>query len=351
MASVISKVFEIIILNRVDHCFVTLPNQFGFKKGLGTDQCIYVLKELVSAYNALNGSVFACFLDASKAFDRVNHVQLFDKLVKRGVPGYIIRILIYWYSHQLMCVRWGNEFSSSFTVSNGVRQGGILSPYLFNVYVDDLSCALNTCAVGCYISSCRVNHLMYADDLVLLAPSVGGLNKLLRCCERFGSSHDIKFNCSKSAIICFKSGLLAGANLPSFQLNGSDIKEVTQYKYLGHILSSDLSDNADIDRQRKQLYARANSVLRKFHMCTVDVKLRIFDSFCTPMYASHLWWKFKISTFNKLNTSYHNMFKRFLGFSKFESTSLLCTIFDFQCCKATIRKHIFRFFVSSRCIL
>ena len=85
---------------------------------------------------------------------------------------------------------------------------------------------------------------MYADDLVLLAPSVGGLNKLLRCCERFGSSHDIKFNCSKSAIICFKSGLLAGANLPSFQLNGSDIKEVTQYKYLGHILSSDLSGNA-----------------------------------------------------------------------------------------------------------
>ena len=74
-----------------------------------------------------------CFLDASKAFDRVTHSILFRKLVDRGVRGYIIRILIYWYSNQCMYVRWAGVLSHGFHVSNGVRQGGILSPYLFNV--------------------------------------------------------------------------------------------------------------------------------------------------------------------------------------------------------------------------
>ena len=77
-------------------------------------------------------SVFVCFLDASKAFDRVNHTTLFKQLGERGIPGYILRILIYWYKNQDMCIK-------KFKVTNDVRQGGILSPYLFNVYVDELS--------------------------------------------------------------------------------------------------------------------------------------------------------------------------------------------------------------------
>ena len=78
-----------------------------------------------------------------------------------------------------MCIRWGNDLSEFFGVSNGVRQGGILSPYLFNVYMDNLSSRLNICKVGCFHSGLLINHIMYADDLVLMAPAVAGLNKLL----------------------------------------------------------------------------------------------------------------------------------------------------------------------------
>ena len=67
--------------------------------------------------------------------------MLFTKLLRRGAPGYIVRLLMFWYAHQTMCVRWGRSVSSKFTVSNGVRQGGIL----FNMYMDDLSVNLKAC--------------------------------------------------------------------------------------------------------------------------------------------------------------------------------------------------------------
>ena len=139
-------------------------NQFGFKKKHSTDQCVFVLKELVESYRMLNA---------------------------RGVPFYLIRLLVYWSEPQRMCVRWGGVYSSSFTVTNGFRQGGILSPNLFNVYVGDLSVKLNSFHVGCYYSGGYINHLMYTDDLVIMSPSVAGLHKLLHICESFGLSHDI----------------------------------------------------------------------------------------------------------------------------------------------------------------
>ena len=79
-------------------------------------------------------SMFMGFLDASKAFDRLKHFPLFQKLIDRKVPGFITRIMIYWYASQTMYVRWSGILSHGFHVTNGVRQGGILSPYLFNVY-------------------------------------------------------------------------------------------------------------------------------------------------------------------------------------------------------------------------
>ena len=98
------------------------------------------------------------------------------------------------------CVRWGNSLSDPFQVNNGVRQGGILSPYLFNVYMDDLSQSLNCCKTGCLSGEIMINHLMYADDLVLLSPSATGLRELLRTCEKYSKEHAIIYNSKKSIV-------------------------------------------------------------------------------------------------------------------------------------------------------
>ena len=101
-----------------------------------------------------------------------------------------------------MVVRWGDAVSEPLKVSNGVRQGGgILSPYLFNVYMDDLSESLNKCRTGCVIGEIILNHLMYADDLVILSPYSAGLQQLLSLCSEFGIENDIRYNAAKSNVM------------------------------------------------------------------------------------------------------------------------------------------------------
>ena len=98
--------------------------------------CIYTLKQITDFYIQHGSPVYLCFLDASKAFDKINHWVLFRKLLDRQVPGIIVRILVVWYTKQNFYLRCNNCLSSPFTVSNGVRHGSILSPFLFNVYVE-----------------------------------------------------------------------------------------------------------------------------------------------------------------------------------------------------------------------
>ena len=88
--------------------------------------------------------------------------------------------------------------SNLFTVRNGVKQGGILSPHLFNVYMDDLSVILNKLQIGCIYAGTIINHLMYADDLCMFSPSVSGLRKLTNCCEKYGDIFNITYNVNKS---------------------------------------------------------------------------------------------------------------------------------------------------------
>ena len=81
------------------------------------------------------------------------------------MPAIVVRLLVFWYTKQTFIIRWGNSTSESFAASNGVHQGGVISPYLFNVYVDGLSIMLKATKKGCFINNTSFNHLMYADDV------------------------------------------------------------------------------------------------------------------------------------------------------------------------------------------
>ena len=86
-----------------------------------------------------------------------------------------VRLLVCWYTQQSMQIRWGRYYSSLFSVTHAVRQGSILSPYFFAVYIDDLSKELNKIKVGCFVRKSLVNHLLFVDDLCCFCPSIHGL--------------------------------------------------------------------------------------------------------------------------------------------------------------------------------
>ena len=191
-----SKLLELSILFRIESKIQSTENQFGFKSGLGTDSCIFLLKEIINKLKNSHTNTFLAFLDASKAFDKVRHDILFSKMNDVGIPPYIIRLLHYWYSKQTMYVKWNGCVSDSFGCKNGVKQGGLISPFLFNFYINDLSVRLNRQPIGCFLNQ-KVNNLLYADDLVLVSPTAKGLQKLLLECETFSKDHSIEFNSKK----------------------------------------------------------------------------------------------------------------------------------------------------------
>ncbi len=99
-------------------------------------------------------------------------------------------------------------------------QGGVLSPALFNVYIDDLSCNLNNLNIGCNLNNVSINHLVYADDTVLLAPSPSALQELIKCCELYAESHGIIYNVQKTLCMCIKPKCFKDLVIPKITLNG-----------------------------------------------------------------------------------------------------------------------------------
>lgn len=343
LASIVSKVLERILLGRIQDLINSPDNQFGFKSKHGTDLCIFALKEMIGNHKNKNSTVLMCFIDASKAFNRVNHGKLFLKMSQRGVRQYILRILAYWYAHQVMQVKWGNSVSGPFRVGNGVRQGGILSPVLFCLYMSDLSQELNACRTGCMIGSTLVNHLMYADDLVVLSPSSEGLQELLNVCSKYGVEFDVKYNPCKSVIMICRTKEDKSVEFPRFTLCGNDLTVCHKYKYLGHFITEDLSDDEDIYRQCRMMYAQANTLVRRFGACTAEVKKTLFKAYCTALYTAHLWSNYKRVSIRKLNVAYNDCLRILLKKPRWESASQMLVSAGVKTFYAALRCLMHRF--------
>ena len=127
----ICKLFDHVILLLFGGQLEASDMQFGFKRGHSTVMCSVIFKEIVDHYLHHGSNVYSCLLDASKAFDRVHYGTLFRLLLKKDVPRCVIRLVFDSYIRQKACATWNKQMSEYFTMENGVKQGGVISPIFF----------------------------------------------------------------------------------------------------------------------------------------------------------------------------------------------------------------------------
>ena len=328
ISTCVSKLFESVIAKEVftnDDCD---KHQFGFKSHHSTGLCTHVFKQTVDYYVNRGSHVFASFIDFTKAFDCVNYWKLFNKLLDDKIDMQIVKLLTYWYTRQELCVRWITALSSFFSIGNGTRQGGVLSPYLFNRYIRELLRELEGTLVGCCVGNMLVNVLAYADDIVLLAPSWRGLQCLLSLLEKHSVSIDLTCNVKKTVCMVFSPKQrykVIASVFPQFSFNNNVLQFVKEFKYLGHIITDNLTDNADIDREIRNLFVRTNILLRRFYKCSINVKRTLFQAYCICLYDTALWSNYNLGSIRKLASCYNKCVKLFFGYKRYDSvTKMLC---------------------------
>ena len=133
--------------------------QFGYQENISASMSTWIAIETIEYFNRNGSNVYACLMDMSKAFDNVKHSLLFQKLLDRELPPIVIRYLLITYKLQKANVKWNQEFSRFFDITNGVKQGAILSAVLYCIYTNDLYQELRRSKVGCTIGHAYVGCL------------------------------------------------------------------------------------------------------------------------------------------------------------------------------------------------
>ena len=342
LGSIIGKLFDIVLLRGSASVLNCSDWQYGFREDHSTTQCTFVLNETVQYYLNGNSSVHVMLLDASKAFDRVEYTKLFAVLRSKGLCPMVSRILAKMYQNQTLRVKWNAAFSRNIPVSNGVKQGGVISPVLFTNYIDELLQRLKQSRYGCYIGSVFCGGFGYADDVALLAPTRVALKAMLQICDQFASEYDILFNAEKSKYLLFNPN----RKVSNSSINWKDqvMTACSDETHLGTPIGTTNNANALLVKKSLcEFYTRFNYVFKKFHHCDLRVKYALFKSLCMSVYGSQLW-DYSARTCDMFFVAWRKAIRRLLKVPSRTHNVLLPLIVNDAPVEAQLHKRFIKFF-------
>ena len=342
MSPIMSKILEHSLRILFADYLSTSKFQFGFKANSSTSHAVHCLKETINYYCERGSNVHCSYLDASKAFDRLVHAGLFLKLLARNVPMTFIDIIIFWYDGLYCRVRWDDQYSEWFVIEAGVRQGGILSPDFYSIYVDELVDILTKLNVGCYIRGVFVAALLYADDMALMSPSLKGLQRLLTACEQYCRVWDICLNPKKTRNMSFGK---RQDNLCSLYLNGVEIEWTDQWTYLGVNLVSSPMFNCCVNEKIRKFYRAANYILRIDGKSDDMLMLRLIETHCIPIltYAIEVISVSDRDARRQLRVAYNSVFRRIFNYRPWQSVRELQSFLSRPTWEELVEKRISKF--------
>ena len=314
----ILKVLDLVILNLEGNKLSTDHLQFAYKANSGTASCTWAVTTVIDHFTRDGMSVFGASMDMSKAFDMVDWKQLFKTLLKRGVNPVYLRLLLYVYTSQKYTVKWGTAVAEFFSISNGVRQGGVSSGIFFAVYIDELIDLLRNSSLGCSIHGVFYGALVYADDIFLLSASRSGLQAMINISQSFTAKLNLKFGTninpdkSKTKCLVFTKSRKVNTNIKEVSLGDHLLPWVKEVKHLRHTLQQDNSMKIDINLKRGAFIGKTNSLLQEFHYADPQVLLKLIQTYACNIYGSNIWDLFSPEC-NKLYTSYNVTLRNILN--------------------------------------
>ena len=322
--SCLSKLFLSVLYNRMTIFAVQnrllSPAQLGFVTKNRCSDAHIIIHNLVQQKCRSEGSkIFSCFVDFKKAFDSVPRDILLQKVFNMGITGKFFNILRHIYTTDKACIKLGHSRSDFFNLDIGVRQGCILSPLLFNLFLSDLAKQFDTADDKVKLGNLGINSLFWADDLVLFAESKEGLDNLLQILEGYCKENHLMVNTKKTKCMIFNS---SGRLMKRcFYLNGVKLDMVRSYKYLGFVLtpSGEISTGLHDLRDRAfKAYMKMKNDLGSSFNQDILTTLKLMDSLIKPilLYASDFWGCLKLPKNNPIENLHMMMCKHILGVQK-----------------------------------
>lgn len=278
------------LYNWVENRQILTEYQAGFRRKYSTVDNIYNLSSLVSIKLAEKNKVYAFFIDFKAAFDNVSRKALIYKLFNMGVSYKFVRMIETIYSNTESAVWTGEEISENFKTKSGVKQGCLLSPLLFALYINDLHDYLQG---GIFVENLNIRLLLYADDIVLLADKASVLQNMINNLESYCKMWNLEVNLSKSEIVVFRNGGRLGRNERWF-FNNAEVKISSEFNYLGVILTPKLKFHQHVERRNTQAKNAINTTWQSFLSkkdISLQMKWKVFLAVCRSIqsYAAQIW--------------------------------------------------------------
>jgi hypothetical protein len=265
------KLYERLLCHRLEDWArensIIPPSQFGFRRASGTLDAVFVFWKLISYFvNKKKGILFAALIDFKSAFPSVDRGLLFTRLAHLGLSRKFGCALHSLFENNTFQLRLGDGITQTFPVTTGLKEGSVLSPLLFSIFVADIeeqvlgpTAQFNFLHGDCYFEGLLVNGLMFADDLVIFARSERALRARLKLLEKYACAKKLVVNTGKCEIVAFGSPRDSELR---FRFLGQPLPVVQQCKYLGIFLGRNIFFKAHVDHLRTKFQNAVGTFFR-----------------------------------------------------------------------------------------
>jgi len=346
ISDIYTNLFEKIILLEVQKDHEDHPKQFGFKKNSSCNHANFILSEIIKLNKQRKHTTYVISIDASKAFDRVGRYKLWITLVEMKIRVKLIIALKNYYENFYIIVNNEKDFAAPFSTTYGVKQGGCISPELYKLYCEILAILISLLKLGVKLKKMRIDILMYADDIILIATSIKDAQTMLDTVTEFSKTHQVKFNPEKTNLVIYKSPNDNETNT-ILLLCGEPIVIAESIKYLGVMVNNSFNNQEHIDKRTKLAYSNLSNlyttgVLNKM-MC-VSTKISLLKIYIKPLlYYGLEALDLNKSEINDIKKCESSIVKQLMGISKYCHTEELFSALSIETTEESIYKHKLRF--------